>query len=372
MTIVVTSFTPDRVEAVKAFNCRLYDSGERIFRLPEHPNSSWLPPDSRTGLFEEFYIANDGDQVRGGYILKHQPFWLNGSVASVGCPYAPISEAATNSKFGVIGFQLLLHALRHQKFLYGLGGGGFENRYPKLLGAMGWKQFAVPFFFFVTRPAALLDNLTYASRYVGGKLVAQILAHSGLGWLTLRAINAWRASAPPNARELSPEPVIEFGEEADAIWHAARTICSLVAVRDRRLLNQLYRSPRDRFIRLRVSRSGKVVGWAVALDTRMSANKFFGNARVGSVIDCLALPGSEQDVVHAVTRILDARGVDIIVTNQTHETWCAAFRRVGWMRGPSNFIFSSSPKLTERLAPFEARQPRLHFTRGDGEGPSHL
>jgi hypothetical protein len=78
----------------------------------------------------------------------------------------------------------------------------------------------------------------------------------------------------------------------------------------------------------------------------MSASKFFGNARVGSVIDCLALPGSEQDVVHAVTRILDARGVDII---ETHETWCAAFHMMGWMSG-SHFIFSSSPKLTERLA----------------------
>ena len=203
MAVVVTSYTPDRVEAVKAFNRRLYESGERVYRLPEHPNSRWLPPDSRTGLFEEFYIANDGDQVRGGYILKHQPFWLNGSVASVGCTYAPISEAATNSKFGVIGFQLLLHALRHQKFLYGLGGGGFENRYP----------IAVPFFFFVTRPAALLDNLTYASRYLGGKLVAQILAHSGLGWLTLRAINAWRASAPPNARELSPSPSLSLARK---------------------------------------------------------------------------------------------------------------------------------------------------------------
>jgi len=64
--------------------------------------------------------------------------------------------------------------------------------------------------------------------------VAQILAHSGLGWLTIKAVNAWRASAPPNGHELAIEPVIEFGEEADAIWHAARTFarCWLVVIDD--------------------------------------------------------------------------------------------------------------------------------------------
>jgi hypothetical protein len=51
-----------------------------------------------------------------------------------------------------------------RQLLYGLGGGGFENRYPKLLGAMGWRQFAILFFFIVTRAATLFDNLTYASR----------------------------------------------------------------------------------------------------------------------------------------------------------------------------------------------------------------
>jgi hypothetical protein len=290
----------------------------------------------------------------------------------VGCPYSPVTEAVTDSKCGVVGLQLLQHALKRQRLLYGLGGGNFENRYPKLLAAMGWTQCSLPFFFFVVRPATFLYNLTYAARYPGGMPVARILARSGLGWLAVRAVSAWRARAPHHPSDLSIEPVMEFCEETDDIWRAARTHCSLVAVRDRESLNHLYRNTQDKFIRLQVSRSGKLVGWAVALDTQMSSNKYFGNARVGSVIDCLALPGSEQDVVHAITRTLEDRGVDIIVTNQSHEAWCTAFRRTGWVPGPSNFIFSSSPKLTERLAPFQVSQSRFHFTRGDGEGPSHL
>ena len=47
-------------------------------------------------------------------------------------------------------------------------------------------------------------------------------------------------------------------------------------------------------------------------------------------------------------------------------------KRCGFLRGPSNFVFSASRELAGALAPLERHAPRLHLTRGDGDGPLHL
>jgi hypothetical protein len=371
MAIEIQPYSAERVAAVKAFNQRLRDGGEMLFRLPERPVSAWLPPGNGEGLFEEYFLANDGAAVRGGYVLKHQPYWINGTVAPTGCPYSPISEGVVNPQFGRVGLQLILHALKKQPVLYGLGMGGSQNAFPQVLKALGWTLCDLPFFFRVVRPANFLRSFAYAERFPGGKAATRVLAATGVGWLGVTLVNAVRTRAPRNVKDVSWTLVSEFGQEVNPIWQAAHTNYSLTAVRDHAALARLY--PRDaaKFLRLVVSRAGAPVGWAVALDTPMREHKFFGNARLGSVIDCFALPGAEWDVVHAVTRVLEER-VDVIVTNQAHERWCRAFTRAGWMSGPSNFAFASAPELTARISPLDQHRPRLHMTRSDGEGPTHL
>ncbi|MBI3874572.1 MAG: hypothetical protein HY300_01090 [Verrucomicrobia bacterium] len=372
MPIEIQPYAAERVAAVKAFNLRLRDGGEKIFKFAEQPQSSWLQPGAGETLFEEYFLANDADAVRGGYVLKHQPYWINGGIAATGYVYSPISEGIVNTQFGKVGLQLMMHALRRQPLLYCLGMGGFDRPLPQMLKAMGWTLCAVPFYFRVARPAAFFRNFTYASRYRGGKLAANFLAATGLGWLGAKCVNAVRTKTPEKAGELSWQLVPEFGDEATVLWDAAHAKYSLAAVRDRAALNRLYPRSKEKFLRLLVSRGGKPVGWAVALDTPMRWHKFFGDARLGSVIDCFALAGAEFDVIHAATCLLEERGVDVIVSNQSHAAWCHALRRTGWLSGPSNFIFATAPKLTARLAPFAEHQPRFHLTRGDGEGPTHL
>jgi hypothetical protein len=45
----------------------------------------------------------------------------------------------------------------------------------------------------------------------------------------------------------------------------------------------------------------------------MCDNRFYGNLRVGSIVDCLALPEQAFGVVRAATQVLEARGVGLIV-----------------------------------------------------------
>jgi hypothetical protein len=137
------------------------------------------------------------------------------------------------------------------------------------------------------------------------------------------------------------------------------------------MLNLLY-PPTGRFLKLRMTRDGVVVGWAVLRDTQMHDHRHFGNLRVGSLIDGLALKDAIPDVVGAATGVLEERGVDLTVSNQGHASWCDALRRHGFQYGPSNFILAMSRQLTTLLTPLTTHQARLHINRGDGDGPLDL
>jgi hypothetical protein len=75
-------------------------------------------------------------------------------------------------------------------------------------------------------------------------------------------------------------------------------------------------------------------------------------------VDCLAIPGEEPAVIAWAAHHLARRGVDLIVTNQSHESWCGALAANGFFAGPSNFIFAASPGLAALLEPFDEAQRR--------------
>jgi hypothetical protein len=104
----------------------------------------------------------------------------------------------------------------------------------------------------------------------------------------------------------------------------------------------------------------------------MSDDKYFGNLRVGSVVDCLAVPGDESAVIDLVTRELRKMGSDLVVTNQSHAQWVAAFGKNGYLSAPSNFILACSPELIAGLGPLEQELSAIHINRADGDGPIHL
>ena len=146
----------------------------------------------------------------------------------------------------------------------------------------------------------------------------------------------------------------------------------MCAVRDMETLQILY--PRDdaRFVRLRIRRGAETIGWAVLLNNRWWNHKHFGRMRLGSIADVLAAPADAAEVVRCATRFLQQRGVDLIVSNQSHAAWRRAFRKSGYLRGPSNFNFASSKPLSGLLQSAGVQQEDMHWTRGDGDGPINL
>jgi hypothetical protein len=143
-------------------------------------------------------------------------------------------------------------------------------------------------------------------------------------------------------------------------------------VRNAETLRISYPKPDERFIRLKVIERSRVVGWAVLLDTQLSRHRQFGDMRLGSIVSALASAADAPLVVRTATALLESRGVDLIVSNQSHAAWRRGLCRAGFLRGPSNFIFASSPQLTATLRQRGVPNHGLLLNRGDGDGPINL
>lgn len=371
MAIEIHPYTSEHESAVSDFNKRLA-AGGCPFRFPEKAEPKWLPKSDDDPLYEEYFVAEEEGIVRGGYILKRQRFLINGKTEEVGCVYLPLSEGAVDAKYSRVALQLLMNALRKQQRLFSLGMGGFHNPYPTMLKAAGWTLIAIPFYFRIVHPKKFLQNFTLLRRKTPGRLILDVLAATGLGHLSIKSLNVLTGIRKPSIKNVTAEPVAAFANWADELWESAKGNYSLVAIRDAASLNRLYPPAKEKFLRLKISRGNKSIGFAVCLDTQMTKHKQFGAMRVGSIIDCLALPEEEDTVVQSATRFLETRGVDIIVSNQSHVAWQKGFSAAGYFKGPSNYIFAASPKLVGAVAPFNETKLRLHINRGDGEGPSHL
>jgi len=366
--IVTRPLTEDLIPAVRDFNSRLDGAdAPREFRFPESHISTWLPKVNHRRLYEEYFALSEKDTIRGCYIFKHQDFSFYDVIRSIGFWHWPISEGMVNNKYSWVASRMLGTGLKVQPLLYGLN---MTDQLTRLLTTLGWSARRVPFYFKVNRPGRFLREIRVLRKTKARQLIASIAARSGIGGLALNILQSTRETR--GACKERAELVRGFSGWADDLWTACKTPYAMIAVRDSETLNILYPASSNRFLCYKVTRGNTVLGWAVLLDTQMRDNKHFGNLRVGSIVDCLASPEQALGVVRAATQVLEARGADLIVSNQSHATWCAALQSAGFLQGPSNFRFAASRELSKLLDPLPTTMAQIHLTRGDGAGPVNL
>jgi hypothetical protein len=372
MPIRIEAHADQHNDAVAEFNARLIAGGERT-QFPCLPTPKWLPKLAGRKLFQEHFLAVDETAaVRGAYILKHQEFWIKNRVVRIADYHGPVSEGAVDRNYPQVGVQLLRDALGRQPLLFGLGMGGYDEPLAKLLKAAGWNLFAVPFLFRIVRPSAFLRNISYLRRRPARRKLLDLLAITGIGWLGIRALQSARYRSTAKSPAVAAELVADFSDWADELWQQERRHYGMSAVRDAESLRILYPKHDARFLRLKVTERTQPIGWAVLLDTTLSNHKQFGNMRLGSIVDCFAAPGNASKVMRQARDCLESRGVDLIISNQSHAAWCRGLAAAGFQPGPSNYLFASSRKLTELLNQEGVADESLHLTRGDGDGPINL
>jgi hypothetical protein len=378
MAIVIQPYRPEHEPAVAEFNQRLRQAGEgenMVFYRYAQPR--WLARTALSRIYNEYFVAIDGGVVRGGYALKTQDFsFPDGQIRSIAYYHHPLSEGIVNKAHAIVGTLLLRDAMQRAPLLYCLGMGGYDHPLPQMLIRLGWAHCPVPFFFRVMRPSRFLRNMKALRSSLPRRVLMDVAACSGAGWAGSKLFQVYRTLRAPRSSPVEYHEVANF-EDGDSIenlqslWGQARNDCSFTAVRDAEALRILYPAEQTNLTRIVVKRNGVGVGWAVVGERRKDEK--YGDMRVGSVVDCLALPGELLSVIRVATQILEQQSVDLILSNQSHQAWGRAFKDAGYLPGPSNFIFAASKQLSELLTPFEDVRPRMHLTRGDGDGlPSNF
>jgi hypothetical protein len=234
-----------------------------------------------------------------------------------------------------------------------------------MLKALGFSLTPIPFYFRVVRPARFLRQIQALREIRWRSMLMDIAAASGTGWLAINAAQKLR-SMNGGVSDFVVEELGEFPDWTDEIWDRAKETVSFATVRDAKTLRLLYPASVASTRRLRIRRNGSPVGWAIIGIRRKDAK--LGDMRVGSIVDCWAMPENAAAVIRAATQALEKDRVDLIVSNQSHLAWCGALKRSGFFSGPTNFVLALSKKLTELLQPVEENRASFHFTRADGDG----
>ena len=368
--LMFVPYSPELDERIVEFNRRLAEGrAESPFRLRVGPGTLLFAPDEES-VWEERYLALEGEVVRGGIVLQVQPFHVEGEIFTVANIQLPLSEGIVDRGYAYLGMWLIKHVLRRYPRCYALGIGAEDRPLSLLLRGMGFAVWSVPFYFMLANVSRAVRELPPLGSPARRRFASTFLRATGVGALASRR---WRAKATRSrggTRDVAVERVEEWGAWADTVWDQARSSFSIAAVRDARTLTALFPTGDRQFPALRLDQGGQTLGWVVVGLRRMVDSPHFGNLNVGTIVDALTVPGREAAAVRAATRFLLDRGADVVVTNQSHPAWRTACRRSGFLGARSNYVLATSPSL---LAPsVDIASHRVQFTRGDGDGRVHL
>jgi len=364
MPVEIELYPARRVGAVHAFNQRL-KANNVSFSLHESPTPFYQNKENRK-LYQEYLLAVEGDQVRGGYQLKHQELALRGRIVPAAAYQLPVSEGAIDRRYAAIGLRLIRDALQRTQRLYALGMGGSQAQLARLLQGMGWKLRPIPLYVRVVHPFRFLRNVRALRKTLAHRLLLEGAAFSGLGWAGAKVASTWVARHKAHRPPVNAEEVEKVSDWADELWEACKDRYTMVGVRDSHVLQILYPGEDRRFSIVKVSEGTHVIGWAVVFVNDAADHKHFGNMRIGSMVDCLALPENAGSVIQAATEVLHRKRVDLILTHQSHALWGKALWDAGFVRRPSKFMFGISKQLARDLD--GASLCSLHVNRGDGAG----
>jgi hypothetical protein len=379
MAISIVAHEMSFKEGVLGFNARMRAGGSK-FGFYVDPEPTWIPKrDSGQRVWREYYLAiEDGRDVRGGYALKPQQWWINGQLRTVTDWQGPFSEGAISNRYGALGLRMLRDMLKKQPLLYSWGHGGEDQAIVQLLEKLQWQLHPTPFLFRVVRPFHFVRNNRYLREDAKKRAALDILAFTGLASMGGRLVNAALRIKSGRRFTARAELVPEFGTWADAIWERAKHDYAALAVRDASAMNTLLPPGEKQHewseqLRLRVRGSnGQDLGWAIVCSRKMEDHHRFGSLHVGTLVDYVAPVEHAGEVVHAGFDFLRARGAELVIANQSDPRWIRAFEDNAFLRVEGRRLFCAAPPLMEAFGSWTSTKDRLFLTNMDGHGPMGL
>jgi hypothetical protein len=361
------------LDAVARFNQRLKAGGreEEMPLDPALPGEAQFRPEGFP-LYRRLIIAEDGQEVRAAMLLCHHNVFLHGARHDFYWTKMPLSEGIVNAKYSLAIIQLMKKALQLHPFMMGVGAGTPDSDGYRLFVNLRWRYQSVPFFFFPVKVSKVLRDLRYLQKNAKLRYGALLGAYSG-GGAAVSGILALRRKFLANLSGCEASVTAGFDDWADRVFANALAEYPVAIRSDATALNIVYPPDDQRYVRLRVKRKGTKteMGWIVVARKQMRDNHYFGNLRVGTLVDGFGRAEEVPTLIAAGLHHLVESGADIVVANFSHAAWTQACRRSGMFSGPSNyqiFVSPQGPLMLEAACPLD----QLHITRGHSDGMDNL
>lgn len=375
MGLRVVLFESSHEPAVRAFNARLRAAGGLLFPLTETapaPNPNWPAPGIE---YRHFVVLDESGEVRGGYFIRNQPFWIRGQVHAVGHYNAPLSEGTIDKRYTTVGAMMLAHALGEQPLLFAMGMGSMDLPLPRMLRAMGWAMLETPFYFLVLNGKRFLQNAGPLRGRTERRIAAGMLAVSGLGGLAIRGVQLLRGRGRFD-RRFETQAIADYGGWADRVWTDCAEQYALAAVRGADYLRYIYpgqgAAPEQPYYGTQLTEGRAPCGWVQMLDCQPRDRSYFGAMRVAALVDGVGPARAIQSLIACGVKAARECKADLVISNQMHRDWTVALEAAGFWRGPSNYLLALSKPLRKLLEPLDKAIPHIHFNRGDGDGRVNL
>jgi len=370
LSLRIIEYEEQHEELVRAFNARMADAGSS-WKFYDRARPTWLEPKEDEALHRKFFIAiEDGQTVRGAYCLKSQDFLLSGRSLNAASIQGPVSEGLVDPRYGAIALHLIRDMQAREPVLFAWGA---SERLLGVLSRLKWKSYATPLCLRVVNASRFLKENRFVASVPRLHRVSRLLRAvrlESVGFSIIQAAAKITAGGPSPIARVIVEP--RFGPWADDVWEAVKGAYRFVAVRDSSTMNRLLPEtgwPEAEI--LRIERDGATIGWAAVRCAELRDDPRFGDLRVGSVVDALAVPGSEGSILRAATSYLERQKAEVIVANFSSGVWVDGFRRCGFLVSQSRRTLIASPALAAQIGE-DAESADMHLTPLDGDGPLGL
>lgn len=360
MALKIVPYSADLEAAVQRFNQRMVaGNADADFDIPQKAVPPLPPLPVRA---EQFLAIDDAGEARGGIILQQLPLWVSGKAEPGLNLQSALSEGIVNKKFSLVAVQMIRWALKQSPYAYIVGMGGEEKPLPRLLRAAGWTVRPVPFYFRMQNPSRCLRELGPLKDTPWRRLVAGAASVSGAGWLGAQILQKGTPTVPAGYTSQSLDAVSGLDDE---LWNRFGERCSFGVVRNAETLPYYLRSDVERRL---ILHQGEPCGWISMLVGQRRGDSYFGNLKVGTLIDVVAgEAGAVQPAVALAIQYADSHGCDLLVSNQMHAEVRHALEQTGFQAYRSNYALGTSKGLSERL-----EDATTLITRQDGGGLTNL
>jgi hypothetical protein len=383
MLLKIVPFAAEWEPAVRRFNERLQahaaDFQQRWGRplsvglqFPERAESPWLPKRPDREVFEEYWLAIDAGEARGGYVVKRQPYMIEGAVRECGVMRLPISEGIIDPAYNAVAMILMKDMLQRYPLVFTFAGSGWDQPVTRWLSRLKWPTTTVPYYIKVLHAQRFfrLARILRRKPWMAWMMDAAAWTGAGYAAVQLAQMRPWASKVDLSSTDV--EVMERFDGKEDELWESCANTYRMIGLRTHNILNILYPEQVKEFRRLRVRRHGKLLGWAVVIVQPFQGDKFYGDLRVGIITDCLAPRENARIVTAHALHLLESEGADIVISHQSHDSWGAALRSLGFVPYKSRHFLALAPGLASHMTPLEAAVRSSHFTKGDGDGPTNL